>query len=90
LADVFDGSINVGDNPNRQDQVQVFGLPVVLGCFCHDRHELAGERVASQFDIFRFERNSHHRKKLRRDRLVNEQRFHCVTHTWSVHLGIDH
>ncbi|MNE12049.1 hypothetical protein D3C80_1048290 [compost metagenome] len=88
MVDVLDGLVQAIDHTDRQDRVEVLGVPVGLGGrFGLD--DRPGALAATQFDALLLEAAGHFRQEALGHLLVDQQRFHGATDAVAVGLGVE-
>ncbi len=84
-----DGLFQVVNHLDRQDQVEVLGLPVLFGGGHHVRQDLLRPGAATQLHALYPQGLSHCRQEARGYIGVNQQRLHGVTYPGALGLGVD-
>ncbi len=77
---MIDRFVETADDFHREDEVEILGLPIVLGRGDGRRIELSHARATADFDLRVFERRQGLRQKAFGARRVHEQRLECIAH----------
>ncbi len=87
--DVLDCLLHVFDDPDRENQIEIFLRPVVFRGPLDPRHHRAGLFTTTDLDAGRLKLGDHRRQKFRRDRFVHQQGFHGIADRGALNLGVE-
>ena len=88
VIDMLNRLVQTLHDTNRQDGVQVLGVPVVFSGGNHV-DQLPGTLATAQFDALGAKLFSHCRQKFCRDGLIHQQGFHRAANAITVGLGVE-
>ena len=90
ILDVLDGIFQRVDHPDTQDQIEIFGRPILLrGRLGLIAENLADPFVTAQLHALGRQRRAGHREEFSGHIAMDEQRFHGVADTRALALRVE-
>ncbi len=90
MIDVVDRLADAVDDAHRQDRVEIFGAPVLLGRRHRRRIDRQDRRIAAQFAAGRAQIGEDRRQRRLGDFAVDQQCFGRAADRHPAHLGVEH